>query len=125
MFTKALIIGIAASMTLTGDDQCEDTSFRADGSEIGDSYGDFCYEYWGNSHWCGSYNTLEFDNEDMCCACGGGKEKVVEQETPPQEVEEASNEDQQESEESEIEESADDDTAEEVVVSSGLETAEE
>ena len=78
MFTKAFIIGIAASMTLTGDNQCEDTSFRADGTELGDAWGDFCHEYWDYLHWCGSYNTWEFDNTEMCCACGGGKQKELE-----------------------------------------------
>ena len=55
-------------------DNCVDTNYDANGNEIGDSYGDVCSEYVGNTDWCGSYNTDTFDNEEMCCACGGGTE---------------------------------------------------
>jgi len=37
-----------------------------------DSYGDFCWEYVGNSNWCGGYDDDDFDSNAMCCACGGG-----------------------------------------------------
>lgn len=33
-----------------------------------DSWGDSCADYQGNEHWCGGYNTSEFDSAN-CCAC--------------------------------------------------------
>ena len=53
-------------------DNCVDTNYDADGNVIGDSYGDTCAEYVGNTDWCGSYNTDTFNNNEMCCACDGG-----------------------------------------------------
>ena len=41
--------------------------------QVGDSGGDFCSEYWDNPHWCGQYDTLDFQSNDMCCACDGGE----------------------------------------------------
>lgn len=52
--------------------ECVDTNYDANGNELGDSYGDPCSAYVGNTHWCGGYNTATF-NSDMCCACGGGQ----------------------------------------------------
>merc|ERR1739844_379050 len=43
-----------------------------DGVQIGDSYGDFCYEYLEHPNWCGQYDTEDFDSGVMCCACNGG-----------------------------------------------------
>ena len=54
------------------DGQCTDTNFDAEGNMLGDSYGDVCSEYVGNSHWCGGYETSTFNSMAMCCECGGG-----------------------------------------------------
>ena len=43
-------------------DLCEANEDKAD------SYGDTCYEYWSNPHWCGHTNT-GFDSNADCCAC--------------------------------------------------------
>ena len=53
---------------------CVDTNYDSAGNVIGDSANDVCSEYYDNTHWCGSYNTDTFNNEEMCCACGGGNE---------------------------------------------------
>ena len=49
------------------DSDCQDTN----GSEA-DSAGDPCIDYWGHEHWCGNWDTRDFDSNAMCCACGGG-----------------------------------------------------
>ena len=55
-------------------DVCEDTNFRADGTEIGDIDGDPCANYTRHPHWCGGkYDSDEFYSSVMCCACGGGQ----------------------------------------------------
>lgn len=51
--------------------QCLDSSFGHC-----DSYGDCCPEYQSNKHWCGHFDTKDFDSKKMCCACGGGKKKA-------------------------------------------------
>ena len=52
--------------------QCTDTNFDAQGNVLGDSYGDVCSQYVGNSQWCGNYETDTFNSLAMCCECGGG-----------------------------------------------------
>ena len=56
-------------------DNCRDTNYDANGTELADSYGDPCSDYVGNAHWCGGYNTNVF-NSNMCCACPGGGEPL-------------------------------------------------
>ena len=56
----------------SGYDQCTDTNYDAAGNELGDSYGDPCSLYYGNSGWCGGYDTADFNSAEMCCVCGGG-----------------------------------------------------
>merc|ERR1711876_102415 len=58
-------------MTRQEEKECVDDDYR-DGVQIGDSYGDFCYEYLEHPNWCGQYDTEDFDSGVMCCACDGG-----------------------------------------------------
>merc|ERR1712079_255660 len=56
----------------TGEEgQCVDDDMR-DGVQMGDEYGDFCWEYVEHPNWCGNYDTEDFVSGQMCCACGGG-----------------------------------------------------
>ena len=67
-------------------DACEDTNFRADGTEIGDIDGETCAGYTRHPRWCsGRYDSREFKSNVMCCACGGGQLTQ-----PPQPLEQCS-----------------------------------
>merc|ERR1719197_1315387 len=37
-----------------------------------DTYGDGCDDYTSYPSWCGGYDDMDFQSEQMCCACGGG-----------------------------------------------------
>ena len=37
-----------------------------------DPYGDGCSAYAASPSWCGGYDDLDFNSNQMCCACGGG-----------------------------------------------------
>ena len=36
-----------------------------------DSFGDDCDLYDTNAHWCGGYDTSDFNSLEQCCVCGG------------------------------------------------------
>ena len=56
MFTKALLIGVGAAMTLNlQESTCSSTDYGA-----ADRDGDTCENYEGNSDWCGGYDTDAF-----------------------------------------------------------------
>ena len=42
-----------------------------------DSYGDDCDLYDHNAHWCGGYDTPDFQSAEQCCVCGGGEQTYV------------------------------------------------
>ena len=52
------------------DDMCENDLSSAD------SFGDDCDLYDTNAHWCGGYDTEDFNSAEQCCVCGGGSECV-------------------------------------------------
>ena len=72
MFTKALLIGAGAAMTLSLREECLDSNYDWNGDFTYDQDGDGCDGYSNNPNWCGGYDDQDFFSNEMCCACGGG-----------------------------------------------------